>query len=52
MVEFTNIVEGYDGCAVEVHDRQGDGVGRTSVRAWETVQVVGTQIKPRRRHLN
>jgi hypothetical protein len=25
-------VEGYDGCAVEVHDRQGDGVGRASAQ--------------------
>jgi hypothetical protein len=35
-------------CAVEVHDRQGDRVGRTSVRAWETVQAVGTQTKSKK----
>jgi hypothetical protein len=27
------IVEGYDGCAVEVHDCQDNRVGRASVRA-------------------
>jgi hypothetical protein len=34
-VMINSIVEGYDGCAVEVHDCQDNRVGRASVRAKE-----------------
>jgi hypothetical protein len=39
-------VGGWSGCAVGVHDRQGDRVGPASVRAQRVQLAVGTQAKP------
>jgi hypothetical protein len=35
MYIYAYSVEGYDGCAVGVHDRQDNRIGRASVRAKE-----------------
>ena len=42
------IVEGLSGCAVVVHDRQDNGVGRASVQAKAVAKAETTTKKTRR----